>query len=236
MKNHAKIIKTPVSRLCYQRQPKQMRYNNHHLGDYSLHFVSWKGMVIIMNNKNEMNKKFRTVDLVFIALGAVFIAICSWISIPTTVPFTMQTFAIFLVLAALGGKRGTVAIILYILLGVVGIPVFSRFTSGIGVLLGSTGGYIVGFIFIGFIYWLTVRILGKKLWVEILAMVIGLAVCYSFGTVWFMIVYAGSNGPVGIAMVLSWCVIPFIIPDLIKLGLALTLARRLSRSLSVLEK
>ena len=213
-----------------------MRYNNHHLGDYSSHFVSWKEMVIIINKKNEMNKKFRTIDLVFIALGAVFIAICSWISIPTTVPFTMQTFAIFLVLAAIGGKRGTVAIILYILLGVVGIPVFSRFTSGIGVLLGSTGGYIVGFIFIGFIYWLTVRILGKKLWVEILAMVIGLAVCYSFGTVWFMIVYAGSNGPVGIAMVLSWCVIPFIIPDLIKLGLALTLARRLSRSLSVLEK
>ena len=189
-----------------------------------------------MNNKKEMKKKFRTIDLVFIALGAVFIAICSWISIPTTVPFTMQTFAVFLVLSAFGGKRGTVAIILYILLGVVGIPVFSRFTSGIGVLLGSTGGYIVGFIFIGLIYWLTVRILGKKLWVEILAMVIGLAVCYSFGTVWFMIVYAGSNEPVGIAMVLSWCVIPFIIPDLIKLGLALTLARRLSRTLSVLEK
>lgn len=181
-----------------------------------------------MNNKIEMYKKFRTIDLVYIALGAVLIAICSWISIPTTVPFTMQTFAIFLVLSAFGGKRGTVAIVLYILLGLVGIPVFSRFTSGIGILFGSTGGYIVGFIFIGLIYWLVVHILGKKLWVEILAMLIGLAVCYSFGTVWFMIVYSGSNGGVGLAMVLSWCVIPFIIPDLIKLAFALALSWRLS--------
>lgn len=181
-----------------------------------------------MDKKNEINKKFKTIDLVYIALGAVLITICSWISIPTTVPFTMQTFAIFLVLSTFGGKRGTVAIILYILLGAVGIPVFSRFNSGIGILFGSTGGYIIGFIFMGLIYRLTVHLLGKKLWVEILAMVIGLAVCYSFGTLWFMIVYARSNGPIGLAMVLSWCVIPFIIPDLIKLVLALTLSRRLS--------
>ena len=181
-----------------------------------------------MNNTKEMKKKFRTIDLVYIALGAVLIAICSWISIPTTVPFTMQTFAVFFVLSALGGKRGTMAIIVYVLLGAVGIPVFAHFTSGIGILLGSTGGYIAGFIFMGLVYWLIVHFLGKKTWVEILAMVAGLAVCYAFGTVWFMIVYAHANGAVGLAMVLAWCVIPFIIPDLIKLGLALTLARRLS--------
>lgn len=161
-------------------------------------------------------------------MGSVLISICSWISIPTTVPFTMQTFAVFFVLSAFGGKRGTVAIILYILLGVVGIPVFAQFTSGIGIILGNTGGYIIGFILMGLVYWLIVRIFGKKLWVEILAMVIGLTVCYSFGTVWFMFVYAQANGTVGLAMVLTWCVIPFIIPDLIKLGLALTLAKRLS--------
>ena len=181
-----------------------------------------------MNNKKEIKKNFRTIDLAYIALGAVLITICSWISIPTAVPFTMQTFAIFFVLSALGGKRGTIAIIVYVLLGAVGIPVFAHFTCGIGILLGSTGGYIIGFILMGPIYWLIVHFLQKKLWVEILAMVIGLAVCYSFGTAWFMIVYAQTNGAVGLAMVLGWCVIPFIIPDLIKLGLALTLARRLS--------
>lgn len=181
-----------------------------------------------MNNTKEMKKNLRTIDIVYIALGAVLITICSWLSIPTTVPFTMQTFAVFFVLSALGGKRGTVAIIVYVLLGAIGVPVFAQFTSGIGILLGNTGGYIVGFIFMGLIYRLIVHFMGKKMWVEILAMVIGLAVCYSFGTVWFMIVYAQTNGAVGLAMVLAWCVIPFIIPDLMKLGLALTLARRLS--------
>ena len=181
-----------------------------------------------MNNTNERKKKYRTIDLVYIALGAVLIAICSWISIPTTVPVTMQTFAVFFVLSALGGKRGTMAIIVYVLLGVVGIPVFAQFTSGIGILLGSTGGYIVGFVFMGLVYRLIVHLLGKKMWVEILAMVIGLAVCYAFGTAWFMVVYAQANGAVGLATVLAWCVLPFILPDLVKLGLALLLARRLS--------
>lgn len=181
-----------------------------------------------MNNTKEMKKNFRTIDLVYIALGTVLIVICSWISIPTTVPFTMQTFAVFFVLSALGGKRGTVAIGAYVLLGAVGVPVFAHFTSGIGILLGNTGGYIVGFVFMGLSYWLIIHFLGKKLWAEILAMVIGLAVCYAFGTAWFMTVYAQTNEAVGLAMVLTWCVIPFIIPDLIKLGLALTFARRLS--------
>ena len=181
-----------------------------------------------MDNTKKVKKNFKTIDLVYIALGAVFIAICSWISIPTTVPFTMQTFAIFFVLSALGGKRGTLAIVVYTLLGAVGIPVFAQFTAGIGILLGNTGGYIIGFIFMGLIYWLMVHFLGKKLWVEILAMVIGLAVCYLFGTMWFMIIYTKATGAVGFVTVLSWCVIPFIIPDLIKLGLSLALARRLS--------
>ena len=111
-------------------------------------------------------------------------------------------------------KRGTVAIIVYILLGAVGIPVFSNFTSGIGILLGNTGGYIVGFVFMGLVYWLFVHYSGKKVWVEILAMVIGLAVCYAFGSVWFAIVYAPANGAVSLTMVLAWCVIPFVVPDL----------------------
>ena len=181
-----------------------------------------------MNNTKEMKKNYKTIDLVYIALGAVLITICSWISIPTTVPFTMQTFAVFFVLSALGGKRGTVSIIVYVLLGAIGVPVFAQFTSGIGILFGKTGGYIVGFIFMGLVYWLIVHFMGKKTWVKTLAMVIGLAVCYTFGTVWFMIVYAQANGAVDLAMVLAWCVIPFIIPDLIKLELALALARRLS--------
>lgn len=176
----------------------------------------------------EKKDKFRTIDLVYIALGAVIIAVCSWISIPTAVPFTMQTFAVFLILSVLGGKRGTIAIIVYVLLGAIGAPVFSSFTSGIGILMGSTGGYIIGFILMGFTYRLIIALFGKKMWVEILAMVIGLILCYTFGTVWFMILYSQANGLVGLWTVLTWCVIPFIIPDIIKMALALTLSRRLS--------
>ena len=102
-----------------------------------------------MNKTKETKKRFKTIDLAYIAIGAVLITICSWISIPTTVPFTMQTFAVFFVLSFLGGKRGTIAIIVYVLLGAVGVPVFSHFTSGIGILLGNTGGYMVGFILMG---------------------------------------------------------------------------------------
>ena len=184
----------------------------------------------IRKEKNVENEKntYHTLDLVYVALGTVLITICSWLSIPTTVPFTMQTFAIFFVLLFLGGKRGTVSIIVYILLGVIGIPVFAQFTSGIGILLGTTGGYIVGFIFMGLIYWLITGLLGKKIWVEVLAMIAGIVVLYAFGTVWFMVIYSKENVAIGLAMVLAWCVIPFIIPDLVKLGLALALARRLS--------
>ncbi|MDO5123296.1 MAG: biotin transporter BioY [Eubacteriales bacterium] len=178
-------------------------------------------------------KKLKTLDLVYIAMGAVLISLCSWISVPTTVPFTLQTFAVFFVLLLLGGKRGTLSIAVYVLLGAVGVPVFSNFTGGIGVLLGNTGGYIVGFILMGLIYRIIVHFMRSKKWAEILALVIGLVVCYSFGTVWFMIIYAQTNSAVGLATVLSWCVIPFIIPDLIKLLLALILAKRLSAVLKI---
>ena len=171
---------------------------------------------------------FKTIDLVYIALAAVLIAICSWISIPTVIPFTMQTFAVFCVLSIFGGRRGTIAIIVYMILGAIGVPVFAEFTSGIGILLGITGGYIVGFVFIGLIYWLMVRLLGKKLWVEIVSLVLGLAVMYAFGTVWYMIAYARSNEAIGFVTALTWCVLPFVIPDLVKLGLALTLSRRIA--------
>ena len=181
-----------------------------------------------MNNQTKSSEKFKTVDLAYVALGAVLIALCSWISIPTAVPFTMQTFAIFFMLSALGGKRGTASIAVYILLGAIGVPVFAQFSSGIGILLGNTGGYIIGFILMGLVYWLIVGLFGKKLWVEIIAAVIGLIVCYTFGTLWFMLLYIKANGPVALGTVLGWCVIPFIIPDIIKLGLALVLSRRLS--------
>ncbi|MFR0734721.1 MAG: biotin transporter BioY [Oscillospiraceae bacterium] len=105
------------------------------------------------------------------------------------VPFTLQTFGVFAALGLLGGKRGTIAIALYLVLGAVGLPVFSGFRGGFGVLLGTTGGYIFGFLLSGLLYWALTALLGNKGWVRLLAMVLGLLLCYAAGTGWFLLVY-----------------------------------------------
>ena len=176
----------------------------------------------------EVKSHSKTYDLVYVALFAVLIAICAWISVPTTVPFTLQTFGIFLTVGLLGGKRGSMAVLVYILLGAAGIPVFSGFTGGIGRLFGSTGGYIVGFLASALVMWALEKVMGRKPWALAIQMVLGLIVCYAIGTVWFMAVYSGTSGAVGLMTVLGWCVIPFIIPDLIKIAMALVLTKRLS--------
>ena len=169
----------------------------------------------------------KVLDMVYIAISAALIAICSWISIPTAVPFTLQTFAVFFVLLLLGGERGTIATLVYVLLGAVGVPVFAGFSGGIGILLGSTGGYIIGFLFVGLIYILFEKFFKKNIVMKIVALVLGLAVCYAFGTAWFMHVYIKNTGEVGLLTVLGWCVFPFIIPDLIKMALAVIVAKRI---------
>ena len=186
------------------------------------------------------NNKFKTTDLVYIAICAVMLAVCSWISIPTAVPFTMQTFGVFCVLLLLGGKRGTLAIVVFLLLGAIGLPVFAGFSGGMGSILGSTGGYLLGFIFIGLIYWITEALLlrtqgspASRTAAKISALIVGLAVCYAFGTAWFMTVYAKQTGPIGLGTALGWCVLPFIIPDLVKLAIAVPVSARLSKAIKL---
>ena len=173
------------------------------------------------------SSRLRTRDLTYIALFAVLMAVCAWITIPMTVPFTLQIFAVFAALVTLGGRRGTYAVAVYLLLGAVGLPVGAGFQGGLGWLLGTTGGYIVGFLCIALIYWLMTAKLGESLPVSIAACVLGLAVCYVFGTIWFMVVYARTTGPVGVMTALGWCVFPYVIPDLLKLVLAVTLSQRI---------
>ena len=168
---------------------------------------------------------YRTKDLCYMALMAVLIAVCSWISIQTVVPFTLQTFAVFCALELLGGARGTIAVAVYLLLGAVGVPVFAGFTGGLGILLGSTGGYLLGFLLTGLVYWLFER-LGRSLWLRVAALLLGLALCYAFGTLWFIEVYSRANGPLSVMTALSWCVLPFLLPDGLKLALALLLSAR----------
>lgn len=182
-----------------------------------------------MAAENLVNRKFKTIDLIYMSIGAVLIAVCSWISIPANIPFTLQTFAVFCVLALLGGKRGTISILVYLLLGAVGVPVFAGFSGGFGVVIGPTGGYLVAFILMGLLYWLLEALFGTKLPVRIVSMVLGLLVCYAFGTAWFMIVYARTTGPMELGGALAACVIPFIIPDLVKMAVALLITARVRK-------
>ena len=87
-------------------------------------------------------KKTKTLDLVYIAIGAALITVCSWISIPMTVPFTLQTFAVFAVLLILDGYRGTIATLVYVLMGAIGLPVFAGFSGGLAIILGNTYCFI----------------------------------------------------------------------------------------------
>ncbi len=178
------------------------------------------------NVKTQNIHNGKTLDIVYAAIGVALITICSWINIPMTVPFTLQTFAVFAVLMILGAKRGIIATLIYVLMGAIGIPVFAGFAGGLGILLGNTGGYIIGFIFIGLIYMVMTGAFGKKLVVEISALLLGLIACYAFGTAWFMYVYMRDAGAVGLLTVLSWCVFPFIIPDLAKMAIAVIISRR----------
>lgn len=177
--------------------------------------------------EGHVSEKLETRDLVLIAQCAAMMTVCSWISVPAAVPFTMQTFGVFMAIGLLGGKRGTAAVAVYLLLGAAGLPVFSGFTGGIGHIMGPTGGYLIGFLLSALVMWLTEHFLGRSMRVLVISMFAGLAVCYAFGTAWFVISGAKGSGGTGLMAALSLCVFPYIIPDIIKIALAAQLTRRL---------
>ena len=155
-------------------------------------------------------------------------AVCAWISIPVgDMTITLQTFALFLTLGLLGGKGGTVTVLVYLLLGAIGAPVFSGFRGGPGALLGTTGGYIFGFMLTSLCYWLLTSWQDSPA-VRLIAMMIGLLLCYGCGSWWYMTRYL-TAGSVTFSMVLLRCVVPYLIPDACKLGLAWLLTARLKR-------
>lgn len=170
----------------------------------------------------------RVRSIAYIALMTAVIAVCAWITVPFTVPFTMQTFGVMLALKTLGGKNGTVSVLLYIALGGIGVPVFSGFSGGPGVLFGPTGGYILGF-FIGALIYRALEKHTSGIWGNIAVTALFLIVCYTFGTAWFIILMGMRQKPVGILSALSLCVVPYVIPDAIKLFLADRIGKRMGK-------
>lgn len=176
-----------------------------------------------------MNQTRRSVKyMVQCGICAALLAISAWLSIPMPqVSFTMQSFAVFFALGLLGGRRGCISIGIYLLMGAVGLPVFSGFRGGLGVLLGVTGGYIWGFLLAGLLYWLMTAIFGDIPRVRLTAMILGMAVCYGCGTVWYLQMYGGS-----IWAVIAACVLPYLVPDGVKILLAISLSERLKKNVN----
>ena len=170
--------------------------------------------------------------MVLASLFASLMALCSWLSIPIPpVAFTLQTFGVLLSLGVLGGKWGSVSVLLYLLLGLVGLPVFSGFRGGIGMLLGPTGGFLVGFLAMALVYWLATALFGEKC--RLLALIFGQLLCYFLGTLWVMDAYVKQGGSASFGAVMLLTVAPYLLPDAAKLTLAWLLAKRLHRRLQI---
>lgn len=179
-----------------------------------------------MNNK----KAFDIKSIVAMGLMVAIITVCSWISISvfSIIPFTLQTFAVLVTAGLLAAKKGTLTVLAYIILGGIGVPVFSGFKAGIGVLTGPTGGYILGFLLMVPVIGLILNKFGKRILVLIIAFVLGIIICYTFGTAWFIYIYSATKEPVSIASALSMCVVPYIIPDIFKIALSVLIVKKVS--------
>lgn len=180
--------------------------------------------------KGRLDTHKNILSIVYVALFASIISVCSLVSIQIgTIPVTLQLLGICLASGFLGWFRGTLSVVIYILLGLIGIPVFAGGTSGFAKLGSPTGGYIIGFIFTALIIDLAVKIFGRKLYVLVIAMILGVLVCYAFGTAWFIILYNNSGKNMDIANALSLCVLPFLPFDAIKIAVSAVLVNRLHK-------
>lgn len=181
---------------------------------------------------NDKKGIFSVRSMVFMAIFAALICIAGPIAVPlpgNLVPISLGTFAIYLTGALLGGKRGTVSVAVYIMLGAVGLPVFTNFMGGFAKILGPTGGYIIGYIPLALITGIFADMPSKKHWTMPVGMVLGTAVMYAFATVWVMIM---NGTPLGAALLN--CVVPFLIGDSLKIVFATIIAVPLKSRLNAI--
>lgn len=170
-------------------------------------------------------KKSKTKGLAAVSLCAALMCICSWIQLPSAVPFTLQTFAVFFIALTFGTKKALTATVIYILLGVAGLPVFSGFQGGVGALIGATGGFVLGFIPSVIVVSLLSNKFKKGFLSSVVCCLPGLIICYVSGLLWYMFVYGGGN----LKSAFFVCVLPFIVPDILKIILASTVSQRVYR-------
>ncbi len=143
------------------------------------------------------------------------------------VPISLTNLVIFFMAYILGTKLSVVSYVLYLLLGTVGLPVFSGFSGGVGKLLGPTGGYLIGFIFLAAISGFFVEKFPAKIYMHVIGMILGMAVCYAFGTAWL----AGQLGMSFVAG-LGVGVIPYLPGDTAKIIIAIIAGPQIRKAVS----
>ncbi len=156
----------------------------------------------------------KTTDIVRISLSAALLCLCSWITVPGVVPYTLQNLGVVMFSAVLGGKNAVIAVLVYLLCGGIGLPVFSGFRGGAGVLLSATGGYLWGFVPLGGIVGYVCNRWGRGLAAVIASAVIGTMVCYGVGTLWYAWIFSEGKS---VGEIMAVCVVPFVVPDLVKI-------------------
>ena len=169
-------------------------------------------------------KREHVYGLAVTALFTALFSVSAMIYIPLAVPVTLQTLVLFSSLLSVGGRRTSAAVFVYLALGAIGLPVFSGFSGGVGRLLEPSGGFLVGMLIAALAYWLFDR-RGKGLTARCLLCLISLLILYSFGTLFYYFLYLGGKG--SLLAVLLVTVLPFVLPDLLKLFAAAVIARRI---------
>lgn len=151
-----------------------------------------------------------------VAVLAAILCILSPFSVPLgAIPVSLATFAVYIISCTVSKKYATAAVIIYILLGAIGLPVFSGFSGGFHRISGITGGYIIGYIPCTFIIALLVDKFENKKFIYPASMILGTIVCYAIGTVWYI-----CQTETSLFSALATCVVPFIIADAIKITAA----------------
>lgn len=179
-----------------------------------------------------MTKKFTVKDMVLCALLAAMTGVLSQIGIPIgEIPINLALFSVYLAGGLLGSYKGAVSMVVYVMMGAVGLPVFSNFRGGLSVLAGPTGGYILGYLFAALVVGMVSTYWGDAFWKMAIGMTGGLALCYLFGTIWFVLL-TGK----GLAAALSACVIPFLPGDAVKIISAAILVPELKKAINLSRK
>lgn len=169
------------------------------------------------NTVKSKSNKSRIKSMVFIAVMAAVICVLGPLSLPIgVIPITFTNLAIMLIVYVLGRFKGTASTAIYLLIGIIGIPVFSGFSSGPAKLFGPTGGYLFGYLFLAYIGGLFVDKFEGKIYMHVLGFLLGTAVLYGFGTAWLAI-----QAHMSFKAALMAGVVPFIIGDLVKMAIAI---------------